>query len=246
MAGAYCAACGQRAPRADDFTVRRFARTLWNEISGSDSRLWRTLRAIFVPGALTRAHLGYRWRDYIPPLRLYLIVSGVFFLLAWDPYFQTQAQELRAAGDQVPPVLRTLYQDPASEQRVSDWTAIWRVAGVLAMGLWVALLHRRERLPVGAHLVFATHYYCADFAMYTLFAPILALSPAHPWVGAALTFLGLAWLLVWSTLAVHRVYARSVASSVARGVAIVLMDVVLSVLAGQFAVVTVLLTHGKG
>ena len=72
------------------------------------------------------------------------------------------------------------------------------------------------------------------------------LSPAHPWVGTALTLLGLAWLLFWSTLAVRRVYARSVASSAVRGVAIVLMDVVLSLLAGQFAVVTVLLTHGKG
>jgi hypothetical protein len=54
------------------------------DLSHADSRLWRTLYALLArPGALTREFLdGHRVR-YLPPLRLYLVISLVFFLL-WE------------------------------------------------------------------------------------------------------------------------------------------------------------------
>jgi hypothetical protein len=52
---AFCADCGQQQPRPGDFSWRRMAAQGWNEASGSDSRIFRTLRGLFVPGELTRA-----------------------------------------------------------------------------------------------------------------------------------------------------------------------------------------------
>lgn len=244
--GNYCAHCGQRAPRPGDFTWRRFAAQTWEEASGSDSRAWRTALGIFRPGTLTLAHVRYQWREFLPPLRLYLVVSAVFFLLAWGTYFQSQVLEMRnAPPEAVPEMLRALYADPAAADRLSDWSAGFRFAGVLVLGGLVALMHRRRRLPIGRHLVFATHYYCADYAIFLLATPLLYFAPPANFaaVSQAVMFAGIGWLAWWAVLADRRVYGGSWVASVLRGVAIVLADMVISVVAGQLAVAAVLLTQ---
>ena len=246
LAASYCGHCGQRAPRPDDFTLRRFAAELGEEATGSDSRLLRTALAILRPGRLTLAYVQYRWREYLPPLRLYLTMSAVFFLLAWSAYFQVQVLEMsNAPPGAVPGMLRALYADPATADRLSDWVAVFRFAGVLALGALVALLHARERLPVGRHLVFATHYYCADYAFYLLASPLLRLVPATslPAANQAVTLAGVAWLAWWAVLADRRVYGGSRAANVARGLLVVLADVAISVVAGFLAYLVVLATR---
>lgn len=86
LAGQYCATCGQRA--------RNRLISLWELISDAfgdvfelDSRLWRTLIPLFGrPGALTRDYLEGRRARYMPPFRTYLVLSIIFFLIAFfDP-----------------------------------------------------------------------------------------------------------------------------------------------------------------
>ncbi|MGI9284837.1 MAG: DUF3667 domain-containing protein, partial [Pseudomonadales bacterium] len=60
--------------------------TLLREVIGDlldiDSRLWRSLiPLIFRPGHLTAEYLRGRRVQYIPPFRLYLVLSLIFFLL---------------------------------------------------------------------------------------------------------------------------------------------------------------------
>jgi hypothetical protein len=79
--GAYCANCGQR----DGVQVRSiwgFTRDATAAMLESDSRFWRTLRALLLrPGHLTREFLQGRRAAYLPPFRLYIVVSIGFFLL---------------------------------------------------------------------------------------------------------------------------------------------------------------------
>jgi hypothetical protein len=52
-------------------------------ITHADSRLWRTLWALIAkPGFLTKEFLEGRRARYLPPFRLYLVLSVVFFLIA--------------------------------------------------------------------------------------------------------------------------------------------------------------------
>lgn len=229
--GAYCAQCGQRAPRPGDFTVRSFLGAAARELGDGDSRSWRTLRHTLVPGVLTRAFLDHAWRRYLPPLRWYLILSGVFFLLAWDVYFPLQVEQLRQLP-QVPEELRSALQEPRIAASASDWTALLRFVGVLLMALWVALWQWR-RAPLGAHLVFATHYYCADYLLFTLAAPAVALltrwdlaQVRDPLLLVLLLLLG-----AWAVLGVRRVYARGWPAALLAGAALLAMDIVLSNLA---------------
>ena len=78
----YCAACGQRA--GDLRTpVSEFLREALDDVFSFDSRIWRTLGALFRrPGSLTADYCEGRRARFVTPLRLYLIVSfGTFLLL---------------------------------------------------------------------------------------------------------------------------------------------------------------------
>jgi uncharacterized protein DUF3667 len=78
----YCGACGQRL-EAPVHSLWHFSRVATEDLTHADSRLWRTLGALlFRPGKLTAEFLAGRRARYLPPLRLYLVVSVVFFLVA--------------------------------------------------------------------------------------------------------------------------------------------------------------------
>jgi Protein of unknown function (DUF3667) len=81
VTGKYCGACGQRLEHSVH-SVWHFAREATEDLTHADSRLWRTLAALlFKPGYLTREFLAGRRARYLPPLRLYLVVSVFFFLV---------------------------------------------------------------------------------------------------------------------------------------------------------------------
>ena len=87
LKGQYCGVCGQRA--------RNRLISLWELISDAfgdlleiDSRVWRTLIPLLIrPGHLTRDYLEGRRVRYMPPFRTYLVLSVIFFLVAFfDPH----------------------------------------------------------------------------------------------------------------------------------------------------------------
>lgn len=242
----WCPHCGQRQPRAGDFSLGRLAGEAWEELTSSDSRLWRTVLGVFRPGRLTQAWLAYQWQRYLPPVRVFLVASGIYFFLAWDPYFAVNASQIQAAPDAaVPAGLKAVFADPVASERMSDLTSLLKFLFVVPMGLWMALLMRGNRLPLGAHMVFSLHYTTADFAFFSVAAPVLAFAPpalALPVMQVILLVVIFA-LVLWAVLGVRRVYGRGWISSGLRGAAIVLFDIVLSILASQLATTWVVLTH---
>jgi hypothetical protein len=79
--GGFCAECGQRAVPPHP-TVRELAGEAWQELSGYDGRIMATIRGLGRPGFLTRQYLEGRRAMYLPPLRIYLIVSVLYFVIA--------------------------------------------------------------------------------------------------------------------------------------------------------------------
>lgn len=245
LASPWCGQCGQRAPAADDLSARRFFGRLWDEATELDSRTWRTLRAFLIPGELSRATFAREQQRYLPPLRLYLIVSGIFFLLAWDVYHDAIASVVRASAESRSPGLVALLDDPVASARITDLTAWFRFAAVLVFGVGVASLFWRRRLPLGAHLTFATHYYCADFLLFSVLAIPLALMPriagTQGWSVA--TGLGVVILFVYLVFALRRAYEIGWGGAIVRAVVLMGLDLVLSSLSNQAAISVVSLTR---
>jgi hypothetical protein len=82
LTGPFCSRCGQRAIPAYP-TLGELLGDAWSELSGYDGRVVRTFRSLVRrPGALTLEVLeGHRAR-YVSPVRVYLVASVIYFLLA--------------------------------------------------------------------------------------------------------------------------------------------------------------------
>jgi hypothetical protein len=80
LGGEYCSACGQRVLH-HGLTLREFLGEAAEVITHADSRFWRTLGLLLCrPGYLTQQFIAGRRARYLPPFRLYLVLSVVFFL----------------------------------------------------------------------------------------------------------------------------------------------------------------------
>jgi hypothetical protein len=86
LGGQYCGSCGQRAA-SRLISIWELLRDAFGDLLELDSRLWRTLIPLLIrPGKLTRDYLEGRRARYMPPFRMYLVMSIVFFLVAFfDP-----------------------------------------------------------------------------------------------------------------------------------------------------------------
>jgi hypothetical protein len=98
LEGEYCNRCGQRhEPHVHSLT--HFAGEAFENITHADSRLWRTLWFLLSkPGVLTREFFAGRRASYLPPFRLYLVISLFFFLVASLPE-KFGAQEKSGAAE---------------------------------------------------------------------------------------------------------------------------------------------------
>lgn len=83
LRGQYCGHCGQRS--------RNRLISLWELVSDAfgdlfelDSRLWRTLVPLVIrPGQLTHDYLQGKRARFMPPFRMYLVLSLIFFVVAF-------------------------------------------------------------------------------------------------------------------------------------------------------------------
>ena len=82
LTGPYCAQCGQPA-RDRLVPFRQFVRSLVRDFFAFDTRFFRTLLPLlFQPGRLTNEYVAGRRARYMPPIRLYVVMSVLFFFTA--------------------------------------------------------------------------------------------------------------------------------------------------------------------
>lgn len=95
----HCPRCGQLAASFH----RPFIALVWDSISDSfalDSRLSRTLPLLFFrPGLVTRRYVEGRRARYVPPFRLFLLSSLIFYLVAFAFVGQTNWLDFPVAAN---------------------------------------------------------------------------------------------------------------------------------------------------
>ncbi len=103
LAGSHCHVCGQRHdPHLH--SLWHFLREATENLTHADSRLWRTLWALVAkPGLLTREFIDGRRARYLPPFRLYLVISVAFFIALGaspvrDDFIKVDAEDAQTAA----------------------------------------------------------------------------------------------------------------------------------------------------
>lgn len=77
--GPYCSNCGQHAHESARSLSALF-HDAWHIVTHVDSRFWQSLYVLlFKPGKLTKEYFAERRARYLPPVRLYLVLSVLFF-----------------------------------------------------------------------------------------------------------------------------------------------------------------------
>ena len=79
LMGPYCFDCGQHRHESAR-SVSALFEDAWHVATHVDGRFWQTLYILlFKPGKLTKEYFAERRARYLPPVRLYLVLSVLFF-----------------------------------------------------------------------------------------------------------------------------------------------------------------------
>ena len=86
LRGQYCGTCGQRS-RSRLISLWELVSDAFGDLLEFDSRLWQTLIPLLIrPGRLTYDYLQGKRARFMPPFRMYLVMSLLFFVVAFfDP-----------------------------------------------------------------------------------------------------------------------------------------------------------------
>jgi hypothetical protein len=179
----YCGACGERAVTPDDLSLKRFFRSLGEELvpafGGEDEeqglkraggRVYRTVYTLFrFPGRLTSDYVLGRRRPYMKPVQVYLTISVIFFILG-TIYFRYSlgdfeyvigigetheliAQEAARLGVTVAAYTQRFDRRLTAQKK----TMIAFLIPIFAIAM--IPLYRRRRY--GEHLIFSIHLFAA-------------------------------------------------------------------------------------
>jgi hypothetical protein len=207
-------------------------------LTHSDSRLWRTLLCLwFKPGRLTQEFIAGRRVAYMPPFRLYLVLSVVFFLLAslmhmksevvrFDPKSPTATSRVTGCDD----FGFTVANHPSWKGRMQHaCTEVVRDNGANLLHLAISampkamfiflplvaflhmLLYWRPRHRYAVDLLFFLHLHAFFFSVAILLALMSDLTDVWAAFGPVSDFLGtvLSWsLAVYTLIAMKRVFQR--------------------------------------
>jgi hypothetical protein len=228
--GPYCSACGQRALPLD-LTFPEYFHEFSHELVHYDGRIFQTIRRLLLwPGFLTREYLqGHRAR-WIPPLRLYLTLSVIFFALSafsplqtattrgraedgWHFSWRTGPQvDVTGAGDEdAEEAARKLGFENAAAMNDTVNHAVWawlpRLMFLLVpLFAWLATrAYRRVDRNYLHHLIFALHVHSAFFAVGALATAATIVSrPA----GRLLWSVIVVYITAYLVLAFRNVYGK--------------------------------------
>ena len=195
--GKYCPECGQETA-VHPPTALEFLHEFVGHYVALEGALWRTLRALLVPGRLTLEYFAGRRRCYVLPLRLYLTASILFFLAARIFMPALDIRVSTADTGRTASVADAIHCDAGDafchsiEQRIrahfgsmtrrqaADYVA-GRLVTLFPYAMFVllpvfALLTRaaywNRPFNYGEHLVFALHVHAFAFLVGAIVAPV--------------------------------------------------------------------------
>ena len=231
LSGAYCSQCGQR-----DIDYHQSIGTVFRDLLDSflafDGKVIQTLWLLLLrPGELTLRFLQGQQIRFLNPIRLYVSVSLVFFLVLH--FARPNPTLVVLKGDFGQHESASSNQQESAEDQQLEAKMISKYGSLQGFGShlvaefaerlqWMVLLcvpiyagllkliYFRNPRPYLAHLVFAFHLHSAFFvcALVQTLLRVLSQVPHLDWVKWAVGLVGL-WLLIYLFLAQRRVYGQS-------------------------------------
>lgn len=193
----FCGQCGQEARKLDE-SLKGFVMQFLGDYFTFDSKIARSIRPLlFAPGSMTKSYLEGKRVRYIPPLRMYIFISIVFFLV-----LSTKGSPADVSDPE------TLFWNRFFEVHLPRLFFVFLpiFAGILQL-----IYVRKKGSSYVRHFVFSLHFHSFTFILALAFLGVSELlaragfGVVNPFIAAACIGLLLLYLLV----AVRRVYGSS-------------------------------------
>lgn len=219
LTGKYCPRCGEKVYLRHEFAIKHYTREIVYQITHIDAKIFKTLQLLFTsPGQLTEEYLLGRKKKYIRPIRLYLVLSMIYFfsfsffdkaalldirhVLKFDftdlllPALEAKKQVIGALNDEL--FYRSINQQLNNKISLLLFPAIFIYAAVFKV-IFIA----KGRYYV-EHLIFCLHLMSFSFLRDMLLLPLFLVNKP---VGFSLA---LVTTVIYLFLAMRRVYAARV------------------------------------
>jgi hypothetical protein len=236
LKGAYCSECGQKAGHSNP-SAHELLHEVWHEVLHLDGKLFATTRALlFRPGFLTREHFAGRRARYVPPLRLYLIFSVLYFgvvqLLPADAGRRSQFNltVTPSAGETAADVQRELeskgFKNQEDARRQTNEALVHYIPQAFFIlvpffAALVGLVNWRSGLNYPQHLYFALHVHSAAFAISAISQVAWVIPNAS--IGDLVRAVGVFSMFGYAGAAMKRVYGTTIVGTIWRTMVIVLI-----------------------
>lgn len=191
----YCAQCGQSTEKESN--LRSFVSHFLSDYFTFDSKIFKSVRPLFIqPGFLTLEFLSGKRVSYIPPLRLFIFSSIIFFLLL----------SLLAGGADTESI-KVGSEDYYWDRFFESWLPkLFFVLSPL-FSLLLALFFRKDKWAL-KHFIFSVHYHATIFcigSVYLMISWLLAIYSLQ-FVNLLMVLLIVVYLLVYLFIALKKVY----------------------------------------
>jgi len=219
LAGRYCSSCGQRSD-VHAHSVGHFFHELFEALTHADSHVWATLLPLLRrPGFLTREYFAGRRARYLPPLRVYLFMSVLFFLVSAllgggtgahvgvqldKPQSTEECAQLQTnlkwGGQALLPRLKAACRNVVSDNgRMFSENMVHNLGRAMfvflpLMAALMKLLYWRPRRYYLEHLMLLLHNHACVFLLLSVFLLALHWLGSSNWTGVLV--LVLAWYVV--------------------------------------------------
>ena len=180
LMGIYCSECGQK--NTELLSVKAIVKELTDNVFSFDSRFFITLKYLMIkPGFLTKEYWAGRRTTYLPPLRMYLVLSVFYFFLssfmaegkqvvfgssgsdsfAFDiddfPHFSHFIVDILNKG------IKLTDERQLSKDFLSDYMPSAMFILMPFMGLLLLLVYKKKKLFYSYHLITVLHFHCFVF-----------------------------------------------------------------------------------
>jgi hypothetical protein len=96
----FCSNCGQK--NIDKLNIKYLLGTFIDDFFNVDSKLFQTLKYLILkPGFLSKEYIEGKRAKYLPPIRLYIVLSVLFFFLISINFSNTKVKDSKVNKDEI-------------------------------------------------------------------------------------------------------------------------------------------------
>ncbi len=253
LQGDYCHTCGQKRAAKSEMYVAHFFKHFLQELLSLDSKLIRTFKTLLrYPGKLSAEFLDGKRLRYIRPVRLYLILSTIYFLfgstgvLNLENLFEFAGKinpEQGASADSLMERIATK-TGLSTEHAIAKMNdafqrnvKLFNISIVLFLALFFKFLFRKQQLVYVEHLVVSLHLHSFSLIISLITGPLILMTP-HP---VPIILMSIAPFCIYFYWALKRVYQLERGPALRRSLLTVFVYLQLQGLARFVAMVFVVL-----